>query len=138
MHISKKMNIPAEYLSDVLKKSVQEDIHQQINRNVEDEDLDGFEYVKEFNDKSKATINILKFEKGKAYHYSTVTNKNTFHVKYDITSENNNQCTLDYTEEIESQGRMQQINDAVVGVIWSFLKKRRFLKMLSQIEHSYS
>lgn len=72
------------------------------------------------------------------YYYSTHTDKNKISVKYDVRSIDEQTSELRYSENIVSNGYLQKINDTIVGLVWGFLKKRRFKEMLNQIEQSYT
>ena len=72
------------------------------------------------------------------YAYSTHTDKNTISVKYDVRSIDEQTSELRYSENIVSNGYLQKINDAFVGLVWGFLKKKRFKEMLNQIEQEYT
>lgn len=137
MQIKKTMNIPADYLFDVIIRSIQNDIEEQTKEEIALEDLEGYEYVKKFSQTSQALIQIEKFELGKAYHYNTNTDKNNISSHYDIKVLSDKKCELNYSETLTSHGFIQKMNDTFVGFIWSYLKKRRFNQMLDEIEQSY-
>lgn len=137
MEVIRKLEIPTDYLFDVFKQSIESDILTQTGKKLTEEDFTGFEYVKEFSKDNKATIHIEKYERGKAYYYSTNTDKNKISVKYDVRPIDEYNSELRYTEEIISYGYLQKINDTFIGFIWGFLKKRRFREILNQIEQSY-
>lgn len=137
MEITKKLKIPSTYLFQVITQSVEADIMEQTGKEVSEKDLQGFEYIKTFSENSQATIQIEKYEKDKAYAYRTKTDKNNILATYEIKALNENSCELHYKEEITSYGYLQKVNDFFVGFIWSYLKKKRFKQMLSEIEESY-
>lgn len=137
MEIVKKMNIPAHDLFEVFNQSIKSDIVTEIGKKVSADDFEGYEYIKSFSKSNQAKIRIEKFEMGKSYHYSTTTDKNHIFIKYDVKSLDNQSCELKYSEMITSYGFFQKMNDTFVGIIWSYLKKKKFNEMLNQIESAY-
>lgn len=137
MEIVKKMKVPDEFLYDTIIKSVLADIQSQTGKKVSEKQLTGFEYVKTFSKNAKATIRIEEISKNKLYQYRTISNKNDFLAAYEIHPLTERSCELRYSEKMESFGYLQNINDMLIGIIWSPLKKRRFKEMLNQIEAAY-
>jgi hypothetical protein len=138
MEVLRKMEIPTDYLFDVFKQSIESDILTQTGKSLTEDDFTGFEYVKEFSKDTRAIIHIEKYERGNAYYYSTHTDKNKISVKYDVRSIDEYNSELRYTEKIISYGYLQKLNDTFIGLVWGFLKKRRFKEILNQIEQSYT
>src|SRR5699024_412120 len=138
MEVVRELNVPIDYLFDVFENSIQSDILAQTGKKLTEDEFTDFEYVKEFSEKNRATIHIEKYERGKVYYYSTHTDKNKISVKYDVRSIDEQTSELRYSENIVSNGYLQKINDTIVGLVWGFLKKRRFKEMLNQIEQSYT
>lgn len=138
MEVVKKLNVPINYLFDVFEQSIQSDILAQTGKKLTEDEFTNFEYVKEFSKNNKATIHIEKYVRGQVYAYSTHTDKNTISVKYDVHSIDEQTSELRYSENIVSNGYLQKINDAFVGLVWGFLKKKRFKEMLNQIEQEYT
>lgn len=138
MELVRKMNVPVGFLYETIIKSVLADINSQKGEKLSEKQLKGYEYVKKFSKNAKATIRIEDVSKDKFYQYRTSNSKNTFLVTYDIRPLTEDSCELHYSEKMESYGYLQQINDTVIGIIWSPLKKRKFKEMLRQIEATYS
>ena len=103
-----------------------------------EEEFTNYEYIKEFSKDSKATVRIENYERGKRYYYSTHTDKNKILAKYNVITIDEKTCELRYSETITSDNFLQKINDTLVGIVWGFLKKRKFKEMLQQIEASYT
>lgn len=137
MEIVRKMKVPEKFLYETIIKSVLADIHSQTGKKVSENQLAGFEYIKTFSKNSKAKIRIEEMTKNKSYQYRTISNKNDFLVAYKIRPLTEGSCELHYNEKIESFGYLQNVNDMLIGMIWSPLKKRRFKEMLNQIEAAY-
>lgn len=139
MELVKKINVPIEFFYQTIIKSILSDIHSHTGEKVSEEQLKGFEYVKTFSKNAKATIQIEDITKDKFYQYRTTSTKNDFLVTYDIRPLTEDSCELHYSEKMESYGGfLQKLNDAFVGIVWSWLKKRKYKEMLRQIEASYS
>lgn len=136
MQLTRKMAVSAEKLFETITRSVLFDIEKQTGHSLKTDELSQFEYVKTFNKNSRATIRIEQFEKNKAYYYRTKTTKNNFLVKYDIVPLTSDTCKLNYTEEVDSIGHMQKLNDALVGTLLNRFKRKRFVQMLKSIEES--
>lgn len=124
MEFVSKINVPVEFFYETIVNSVKSDIHSHTGKKISEKQLKGFEYVKVFSKDSKATIQITDITKDKLYQYRTLSTKNDFLVTYDIRPLTENSCELHYSEEMESNGGfLQKLNDAFVGIIWSWLKK---------------
>lgn len=134
MEIKRKMNISAEKLFDTITQSVLYDINKETGESLSSNELNGYEYIKTFSTNSRAAIKIEVFETNRSYHYQTRTNKNNFFVRYDIEPLSENVCKLYYSEDVESYGHMQKLNDALVGTILNRFKKKRFIQMLKNME----
>jgi hypothetical protein len=137
MEIVRKMDVPVEFLYEMILKSVLSDIHSQTGKKISEKQLDGFEYDKTFSKNAQATIRIEEIIKNQSYQYRTTSNKQDFLVAYKIYPLTNGSCELHYSEKMESFGFLQKLNDALIGIIWSPLKKRRFIEMLNQMEAAY-
>ncbi|WP_414838682.1 DUF3284 domain-containing protein [Carnobacterium sp. TMP28] len=137
MEIIKKLNIPAEFFYDNVMKSVLFDIREQTGKQLSHDQLKNFSYIKTFSKNSSAKIEIEKVEKNKTYHYRTSTTANDYVVQYDITVLDDKKCEVRYKETMESYGFLQKMNDAALGIILGYVKKRNFKKMLLMIEESY-
>lgn len=137
MELVKKMNVPVEFLYETILKSVLSDIHSQTGKKLSEKQLQGFEYEKTFSKHAKATIRIEEIMKNEFYQYRTTSNKQDFLVTYKLRPLENGSCELHYIEKMESFGYLQKLNDVLIGIIWSPLKKRRFKEMLNQIESAH-
>ncbi|GEM01530.1 protein of unknown function [Halolactibacillus halophilus] len=138
MELSKKLNVPVEYFYDMIVRSVLADIKQQTNQNVTEAALVDFQYTKTFSKSASATVEITALIKNEYYEYRTNSNKNKFTVAYKMHPIDETTCELHYSEVVETNGGfIQKLNDAFVGVVWSFLKKKKFNEMLKQIEATY-
>ncbi|API89779.1 hypothetical protein BKP56_11135 [Marinilactibacillus sp. 15R] len=136
MEIYREMNISAEQLFTTITRSVLYDIKTQTGESPSTEQMIGFEYIKTFSKNSRANIKIEEFRINEAYHYRTQTNKNDFLVKYDILPLSKDKCKIHYTEEVESIGQMQKLNDALVGTLLNYFRKKRLMQMLQSIEQT--
>lgn len=137
MEIIKKMNIPASVFYDQVMDSVLFDIRKHTGKNLTRKQLNNFEYVKEFSKNSRARIKVEKLVENTSYHFRTSTIKNDFLVQYDIKPLDEKSCEIRYNEKMESYGFLQKMNDAVLGTILLFFKKRQFTRMLKMMEESY-
>lgn len=137
MEIVKKMKIPAGFFYNSVMKSVLFDIREQTGKQLTPEQLNNFSYIKTFSKSSSAKIEIEKVVENEAYHYRTSTTANDYRVQYDIKAIDSENCEVRYTETMESYGFLQKMNDAVLGIVLGFVKKRNFKKMLTMIEESY-
>lgn len=137
MEIVKKMKIPAEFFYDNVMKSVLFDIRYQTGKQLTQDQLKNFSYIKTFSKNSSAKFKIEKIEKNKTYHYRTSTTANDYTVQYDIKAIDDKNCEVHYKETMVSHGFLQQMNDMALGIILGYVKKRNFKKMLTMIEESY-
>lgn len=136
MEIYRELNISAEQLFATITRSVLYDIKTHTGKSPSTDQMTGFEYIKTFSKNSRANIKIEEFKINEAYHYRTQTNKNDFLVKYDILALSRDKCKIHYTEEIESIGHMQKLNDALVGTLLNYFRKKRLMQMLQSIERT--
>ncbi|MHC9532013.1 DUF3284 domain-containing protein [Dellaglioa sp. L3N] len=138
MEVEMKLKIPAKYLFDQIMESVLYDIHAQTGRKLTRNQLDGFEFTKQFTKTQSAELKVTKMIENESYHFQTDSNRNKFEVGYDIKAIDDGHCLLSYKESMTSKGKMQQMNDAFMSMIMSFFKKRNFKKMIKQIESKYA
>ncbi|MDT2813687.1 DUF3284 domain-containing protein [Vagococcus carniphilus] len=137
MKISKELNIPAAYFYHKLVESVLHDVSKSTGEVINESNLENCEYVKEFPGKQYAKIKINQLVPNQSYSYSTSTTKNDFTASYKIESLSDTMCVVAYEEEMISHGTLQKINDSLFRFILGKFKKKRFMKMLEQVESSY-
>lgn len=137
MKISKELNIPATYFYNKLVESVLYDVRKNTGEGINEADLEGVEYVKQFGSKDFARVTIDKLVPNVAYAYSTSTNRNNFNASYEIKQTGEQSCLIQYEEKMISHGTLQKFNDSLFQLILGKFKKKRFIKMLEQMEESY-
>lgn len=138
MELSMKVNVPAEFFYDTIIRSVLADVKQQTKDELTPQELPGYEYEKVFSKQASAKVKITTLKENECYEYQTISNKNDFTVAYRLQPIDATSFKLIYTEAMASRGgHMQKINDAFVGVVWSWLKKKKFKEMLRGIESTY-
>lgn len=137
MEVNKVLQVPASFFYQKVIDSVLYDVKEATGKQVTEKQLPGFEYVKEFNNKTSAKIIIQEAVKDQCYQFRTATTKNTFDVRYQITPVDDQSCAVTYTESMTSKGTIQSLNDSVTGFILGFFKKKQLKKMLAMIEASY-
>lgn len=137
MEIKETLKVPTTFFFNKIADSALYDIERQTGKRLNRKQLAKFEYVKEFNKNARAKIKIDEFVENRAYAFTTSTTKNRFYVAYHVEKIDEVSCAVTYEETMESFGLLQKINDNTVGLIWGFLRKRRFRSMLRQIESSY-
>ncbi|MFV0557542.1 MAG: DUF3284 domain-containing protein [Enterococcus sp.] len=137
MKVEKKLNIPAKKFYDRIMDSVVFDVRKTTGKTLTRKQLNNFEYVKEFSKTSRARITIEEVIENQSYQFKTSTTKNEFVARYQVTPIDEQSCTVVYTENMESYGTVQKMNDMFVGTIVGFFKRRQFKKMLQMIEESY-
>lgn len=137
MKISKELNIPATYFYNKLVESVLFDVRKSTGEGTSESNLVGMEYVKQFGSKDFAKITIDELEKNQKYAYSTSTTRNDFNATYEIKSIGEKKCLVEYEEKVISHGTLQKVNDGLFQFVLGKMKKKRFIKMLEQMEKSY-
>ncbi|SEO43830.1 protein of unknown function [Amphibacillus marinus] len=138
MELVKKMNVPVVFFYQTIIKSVLADIHSQTGAELTEACLENFEYVRTFSKQAKAKIRIEELVKDEVYQFRTLSNKSDYVVTYRIKHLTKDSCELHYCEVIQSSGGLlQKVNDAFVGIIWSWLKIKKFKAMLRNIEAMY-
>lgn len=137
MELTRELNIPGAYFYQKIIDSVIYDIFKATGETVSKDQLDGYEYVKEFSKNNRAKIKIEKVVPNEAYYFRTSTTRNDFLVQYEIVSLSDTSCQVKYQETMKSFGVLQQLNDLVIGTLLMYLKKRQFKRMLGLIEQSY-
>lgn len=137
MEIKEKLQVPAPFFFDKIADSALYDVQRHTGKRLSRKQLKNFEYVKQFNKNARAKIKINEFLENTAYAFTTSTTRNTFEVAYYIEKIDDQSCAVTYKETTKSYGFFQKINDNTVGLLWGFLRKRRFKSMLKQIEGSY-
>lgn len=137
MELKETLRVPATFFFNKIADSALYDVQRHTGKRITRKQLKNFEYIKQFNKNSRAKIKIDDFLEDEKYAFTTSTNKNTFKVSYAIQPLDEKSCKVIYRETMKSYGFLQKINDNTVGLIWGFLRKRRFRSMLKQIEGSY-
>ncbi|MGM9903616.1 hypothetical protein A5844_002323 [Enterococcus sp. 10A9_DIV0425] len=137
MEIVKRLNIPASFFYDKVMDSVLFDVRKATGKSVTRKQLKNLEYIKQFSQNNRARIKIEEVIENQSYKFRTSTTKNDFVVHYQIKPIDEKTCEVHYTEEMESHGMIQKLNDMLLGTMLMFFKKRRFKKMLVMIEESY-
>lgn len=137
MKISKELNIPATYFYNKLVESVLFDVRQSTGESVSEAGLVGKEYVKKFSGSDHAKVKIEQLVANEAYAYSTTTIWNDFNASYKIQALDDKSCVVEYEEQMVSHGTLQRINDSLFQFVLGRFKKKRFIKMLEQMEESY-
>ncbi|CAM2779819.1 DUF3284 domain-containing protein [Dellaglioa algida] len=138
MEMEIKLKMPATYLFDQIMESVLYDIHTQTGRKLKRNQLEDFEFTKNFSKTQTAALKVTKIVENESYHFQTENNRNKFEVEYEITAVDADHCLLSYKESMTSKGKMQQMNDVFMSMMMSFFKKRNFKKMMKQIEGKYA
>lgn len=137
MKIVKRLKVPAPYFFTKVVESIMIDIKQSTGENLTLEQLEGYEYVKKYPNGQRVKIQILELIKGEKYTFQTSNVRNVFVSTYEIKPLDEGSCEIHYSETVESHGTLNKVNDALVGVLFGFFKKRQFKKMLEQVEASY-
>ncbi|AZP92395.1 DUF3284 domain-containing protein [Enterococcus mundtii] len=137
MEIIKTLNIPASFFYDKVMDSVLFDVRKATGKSVTRKQLKNLEYVKQFSQNNRARIIIEEVIDNQSYKFRTSTTKNDFVVHYQIKPIDEQSCEVHYTEQMESHGMLQKMNDMILGTMLMYFKKRRFKKMLGMIEESY-
>lgn len=137
MEIVKKLDIPASFFYDKVMDSVLFDVRKATGKSVTRKQLKNLEYVKQFSQNNRARIKIEELIENQSYKFRTSTTKNDFVVHYQIKPIDDSSCEVHYTEQMESHGMLQKLNDMILGTLLMYFKKRRFKKMLVMIEETY-
>lgn len=134
MEIKREMQISAPDLYNKLIDSALHDIQRHTGKKPFRKNLKNFSYVKTYSKQTQAKVKIDEIIENKVYQFTTSTNRNKFSVRYELVPLTDQTCELIYTEKMESYGFLQSMNDAIVGGLLGFFKKRRFKKMLKMME----
>ena len=137
MKIVKRLNVPASFFYSQVMKSVLFDIDDSTGKQMKLNQLENFEYVKEFVNKGHAKIMIEKVEENRFYRFKTSTTKNEFTSNYEIVPISDTICEVRYSEEMVSHGWFQKANDLALGTFLGYFKKRQLKVMLEAIEALY-
>lgn len=137
MEIVKTLNIPASFFYDKVMDSVLFDVRKATGKSVTRKQLKNLEYVKQFSQNSRARIKIEEVIENQSYKFRTSTTKNDYVVHYQIKALDDKTCKVRYTEQMQSYGMLQKLNDMILGTMLMYFKKRRFKKMLVMIEETY-
>lgn len=140
MKVKQTMNMPIDVLYQKIIQSVLADIKKQTGKQINPNQLSGYQYKKFFSNHSSGMIKIDKADQNEQdaeYAYSTATNRNTFKVSYTLQALENGQTLLTYVEHMGSKGTIQMWNDMIVGAILSIGRKRNLRKMFKGMEASY-
>ncbi|MGX6978131.1 DUF3284 domain-containing protein [Vagococcus elongatus] len=137
MEIVKRLKVPASYFFTKVVESIVMDIKQSTGDSLALEELAGCEYEKKYPNGQRVKIRIIELVKDKTYTFETSNARNVFVSSYEIKTLDEGSCEIHYSETVESHGTLNKVNDALVGFMFGFFKKKQFKKMLEQVEASY-
>lgn len=137
MEIKKTLKIPASYFYQKILDSVLFDIRKQTGQAINAAQLPNYTYEKNFGNSGTAKIKVTQLIKDQSYHYETSSTRGTYQASYDIFANGPDSIQVIYRENAKANGKLQQANDAVMGIVLGYVRKRGFKKMLKEIEQSY-
>lgn len=138
MELKQVVEVPVEHFYDVLINSAVHDIERYAGKKISPAELNGFSYVKTYENGSSASILITDQNLHSVYGFQTSTRQRTYDSKYQLESlEGNKSCQIIYTEELTSEGKLQQLNDRIMSILLQRTKKKRMKALFQAIENDY-
>jgi hypothetical protein len=134
MEIQKTIKAPSEFVFDKIAESGLYDIRQQVHQDPGVKHLTGFEYTKSFGKNKRGRIKFDEVTRPSVYAFSTYTNRQTFHTRWEMTAIDAETTDVKITEGQDSNGFFQSFNDKVMGFVFGRAKKKQMLAILSELE----
>ena len=88
-----------------------------LGKSVTRKQLKNLEYVKQFSQNNRARIIIEEVIDNQSYKFRTSTTKMILSFIIKIKPIDEKSCEVHYTEQMESHGMLQKMNDMILGTI---------------------
>lgn len=138
MEITKTVDVPREFIFEKIIDSCLYDIQKNTGKRPKVMSLTGFSYTKDFGKNQRGTIKFDEVTGPSVYAFTTSTNRNIFHTRWELHKIDSRTTDVVVTENQSSIGTFQKFNDLIVGLLLGRVKKRRIVSMISSIEQSYT
>ncbi len=138
MQITKTIDVPREFIFEKIIDSCLYDIERQVGKRPKVMNLTGFSYVKNFGKNQSGTIKFDEVTGPSVYAFTTSTNRNTFHTRWELHKISDRTTDIVITENQTSNGFIQKMNDMVVSLLLGWMKKRQIVAMIDSIQKAYS
>lgn len=136
MKVSEKLYISQKECFTAIINSVIYDIKKSTGKTKQVRQLQGFSYQRTMSNGMRTTTTISEVVPDEVYQFTTETLSNTHTTTYTITATSENTCEATYTEKIAADKTMRKMNNAIVGFMFGFFRKRRVRNLLKAIEMS--
>ena len=137
MKIQMTLKVPAAFMYGQLIRSAQADIKAHTGREVLVGSLDGFTYQKKWANGMTGKLTITHAIANQRYAYELDTDRDHYHVDYQLHDLGDQQMQLDYTEIIEGKTAKGKANNRTAGFLLNWQRKHRFKKMSRQMAAQY-
>ncbi|WP_096818066.1 DUF3284 domain-containing protein [Lactococcus fujiensis] len=138
MEINKTIDVPREFVFEKIIDSGLYDIERQTGKRPKVMNMTGFSYVKTFGKNQSGTIKFDEVSGPSVYAFTTTTQRNTFHTRWELHKIDDRSTNIIITEQQESNGFFQKLNDIAVGFVLGRIKKRQVIAMIDAIEKAYN
>lgn len=138
MQINKTIDVPREFVFEKIIDSGLYDIEKQTGKRPKVMNLKGFSYVKTFGKNQKGTIKFDEVTGPSVYAFTTATQRNTYHTRWELHKIDDRTTNIIITEEQISNGFFQKLNDVAVGFLLGRFKKRQINAIIDSINRSYN
>ncbi|WP_239253642.1 DUF3284 domain-containing protein [Listeria ilorinensis] len=136
MKVKQKLYISDKECFDVIVQSVLYDIKQVKGKTLTLRKLQGYSYQRTMSNGALTTTTIEEITPNSVYRFQTKGRVNTHTTTYTITPNSEHSCEVEYAETITAEATMQKLNNALVGFIFGFFRKRKVKNLLKSIELS--
>ena len=137
LKIQMTLKVPAAFMYGQLIRSAQADIKAHTGREVLVGSLDGFTEQKKWANGMTGKLTITYAIANQRYAYELDTDRDHYHVDYQLRDLGDQQMQLDYTEIIEGKTAKGKANNRTAGFLLNWQRKHRFKKMSRQMAAQY-
>ena len=137
MQMIKTIDVPREFIFEKIIESGLYDIAQQTGKRPKVMNLKGFSYVNTFRKNQKGTIKFDEVAGPSVYAFTTSTQRNTFHTRWEFHKIDDRTTDVVITEEQLSNGFFQKLNDLLVNFVLGPFKRRQIIAMIDTIQKAY-
>lgn len=138
MKIQLRLNVSGEDFFDYLVHALFHDIRRNQVLLEKENIQSGYEYKKELVSQSgkreQALVKITKLTRPVCYEVQIQTEMGIHMISYGCSETEQNQCWVTYTEEYQSDQRLNQWNTSLMGFLFQRSHKKKMKRMLLAME----
>ncbi|MFV0555756.1 MAG: DUF3284 domain-containing protein [Lactovum sp.] len=138
MEIQKTIKAKNSFIFNKIIESGLYDIKEQTGKKLSPSQLSGFKYKKNFGKNQSGQIKFDEVVRDSIYSFTTSTQRQTFQTRWEIIALDEDTSQVKITENQESNGFFQRLNDLAMNFIFGRAKKKQMIAILDEMERLYS